>query len=67
MTIVTLMSRDVCYHGYETAFRRISGFFLNKARAWFLSIASARELQYVCACACVHVIVCVYIYLLVHA
>ena len=26
MTIGTLMSRDLCYHGYETASRRISGF-----------------------------------------
>ena len=24
----TLMSRDLCYHGYETASRRISGFKL---------------------------------------
>ena len=23
---LTLMSRDLCYHGYETASRRISGF-----------------------------------------
>ena len=27
--------------------------FLNQARAWFLSIASVRELQYVCVCVCV--------------
>ena len=26
MRINTLMSRDLCYHGYETASRRISGF-----------------------------------------
>ena len=26
MTIGTLMSRDICYHAYETASRRISGF-----------------------------------------
>ena len=29
MTIGTLMSRDLCYHGYETASHRISG-FVNK-------------------------------------
>ena len=27
--------------------------FLNQARAWFLRIASVRELQYVCLYACV--------------
>ena len=27
MTIGTLMSCDICYHGCETASRRISGFY----------------------------------------
>ena len=29
VTICTLMSRDLCYHGYKTASRRISGFLGN--------------------------------------
>ena len=33
--------------------------FLNQARAWFLRIASVRELLYVCVCVCVCVYVCV--------
>ena len=32
MTIGTLMSRDLCYHGYETVSRRISGFITNISR-----------------------------------
>ena len=34
MTIGTLMSRDLCYHGYETASRRISGFYSISLVMW---------------------------------
>ena len=37
MTIGTLMSRDLCYHGYVTASRRISGFFLNDTAFFFIT------------------------------
>ena len=43
MTIGTLMSRDICYHGYETASRRISGF--NKIDSAILKNFTAREMN----------------------
>ena len=35
------------------------GAHVRPARAWFLRIASVRELQYVCLCVCVCVCMCV--------
>ena len=51
MRISTLMSRDLCYHGYKTASRRISGFILKpgvrRPQAGFLEL-------FLCGCVCVH-------------
>ena len=60
-TMVTETSKTINFWGrfvynmvtYWMAILFIGITFLNQARAWFLRIASVRELQYVCVCVCV--------------